>query len=75
MMNQRVDLKVKQEDVKAIGFHRPTKKLAENVEAIIHQQNYNIAYLQEIGTDLEIQFRELHNKISNLQKIVEKMKE
>ncbi|KAL6189333.1 hypothetical protein ACLB2K_040722 [Fragaria x ananassa] len=74
-MNQRVDLKIAQEGVKAIGFYQPTEKFAENVEAIIHQQNYNIAYLQEIGTDLEVQFRELNNKISGLQKTIEKMKE
>ena len=36
-MIQKVDLKVKQEGVKAIGFHQPTEKLAENVEAIILQ--------------------------------------
>ena len=53
-MNQRVDLKVAQEGVKAIGFYQPTEKFAENVEAIIHQQNYNIAYLQEICIDLQI---------------------
>ncbi|KAL6222983.1 hypothetical protein ACLB2K_006373 [Fragaria x ananassa] len=56
-MNQRVDLKVKQEGVKTIGFHQPTEKLAENVEAIILQQNYNIAYLQEIGTGGETDIR------------------
>ncbi|KAL6138615.1 hypothetical protein ACLB2K_063896 [Fragaria x ananassa] len=34
-----------------------------------------ISLISKIGTDLKIQFRELHNRITCLQKIVEKMKE
>ena len=44
-MNQRVELKVKQESTKAISFYHPTKKVGENIEAIAQQNNYSIAYL------------------------------
>ena len=74
-MNQRVELKVKQENTKALSFYQPTEKVGDNIEAIVKQNNYSIAYLQEISIDLENQFRDLNSKIFHLQKAVEKMKE
>ena len=73
-MNHKVELKVKQEDDEALSFFLPTETVHDNVKAIIHQQNYKIAYLQEMSIDLENQFQEINNRIARLQTSIEKMK-